>query len=248
MSIEAIKRFIKVNSPMIMLVGSLVGLAATIIFSSKAAIDTIEIIDEKKKRGHEISKKEIVKVAAPNYIPVVSVAAGTALCMIGCHRTHLKRESELLGLYSVATKALIDYRKEIAGKHGMEYDSKICESVKAKGDDEFDEIQSKPIRIVETFGNRSIVDTIENLQNAEYELNRFFILSGAATLNDFYRLLGMKKTDTGDLFGWSDYADPFYGYRWIDFQHRFVRDELGNIESVEVGFVFPPHDDYMNME
>ena len=61
---------------------------------------------------------------------------------------------------------------------------------------------------------------MEELIHAEYLLNRQFIRTGEATLNEFYDYLGVEGTKFGDVCGWSVYMGrEFYGYDWIEFEH-----------------------------
>ena len=52
---------------------------------------------------------------------------------------------------------------------------------------------------------------------AQYHLNRNFTLNGNASLNEFYKLLGIAPVKGGDEIGWwVDYENETY---WIDFNN-----------------------------
>ncbi|MBR3390548.1 MAG: hypothetical protein IKG83_08565, partial [Prevotella sp.] len=47
-------------------------------------------------------------------------------------------------------------------------------------------------------------------------------LRGDASMNEFYRFLGLEETPDGDEYGWSQCVGfDVYGYQWIDFCHDF---------------------------
>lgn len=50
--------------------------------------------------------------------------------------------------------------------------------------------------------------------DAEYHLNRKFVLRGYASLNEFYMFLGLPQTNLGEVLGWT----CTYGYSWIGTQ------------------------------
>ena len=67
---------------------------------------------------------------------------------------------------------------------------------------------------------------MEEILDAELNINKRFAENGLATLNEFYEFLGLDKIRGCDLIGWeSDSMDEFYNRSWIDFEHQLV--ELG---------------------
>ncbi len=78
--------------------------------------------------------------------------------------------------------------------------------------------------------------------DAEYHLNRNFVLRGVASLNEFYAFLGLPETRYGDEVGWT-VAD---GYSWIDFEHRLVSRDDGGDDVCVIDMLFPPHAGYLD--
>lgn len=66
--------------------------------------------------------------------------------------------------------------------------------------------------------HQKIVDAINRVIQAEYHLNRDFVISGYLPANHFYQLLGLEPLEGGDTVGWS--IDT--GIYWIDFNHSKV--------------------------
>ena len=70
--------------------------------------------------------------------------------------------------------------------------------------------------------------------NAEYHLNRNYILRGYSYLNEFYEFLGIEETDYGSVLGLAPTDDGMY---WIDFNHRKVVMEDGlEVYIIEMPF------------
>lgn len=73
---------------------------------------------------------------------------------------------------------------------------------------------------------------------AEYHLNRNFILRGYVSVNDFLDFLKLEHTASGDEDGWEEFAgEAFYGYRWVDFEHRhYTTDDGLSVCAIETPF------------
>lgn len=73
---------------------------------------------------------------------------------------------------------------------------------------------------------------------AEYHLNRNFILRGYVSVNDFLDFLKLEHTASGDKDGWEEFAgEAFYGYRWVDFEHRhYTTDDGLSVCAIETPF------------
>ena len=76
--------------------------------------------------------------------------------------------------------------------------------------------------------------------DAEYHLNRNFILRGETNLNEFYEFLGLEPTDAGCELGWDLWSgEMYYGNSWIDFEHHLVTSDNGDYYRIE--YPFEPH-------
>jgi hypothetical protein len=85
--------------------------------------------------------------------------------------------------------------------------------------------------------------TKEEVLSAEYRLNLKFSITGYASLNDFYELLYLPKTDIGASIGWA-FGNDLYRYPWIDFTHELVNLEDG-MECYVIDMPNPPESDYL---
>ena len=71
--------------------------------------------------------------------------------------------------------------------------------------------------------------TEKEVIDAEYHVNRSFILRGETNLNEFYEFLGLEPTDAGCEIGWNISMDEYpFENTWIDFEHHLVVTDDGN--------------------
>lgn len=84
---------------------------------------------------------------------------------------------------------------------------------------DFDEHDPNDERLFyDAYSNRYFESSINRVIQAEYHLNRDFVISGYLPANHFYQLLGLEPLEGGDTVGWS--IDT--GIYWIDFNHSKV--------------------------
>lgn len=98
--------------------------------------------------------------------------------------------------------------------------------------------RGQPIRWKETRSGREFSMPYDQVLHAELELNRLFVLRGAAYLNEFLELLGQRIDLSVDALGW-DAIEGWenYGYSWIDFIHW--SEDNGKVFYID--YAFPPH-------
>ena len=105
-------------------------------------------------------------------------------------------------------------------------------------DDVLKKFHGAKMRWRESRSGTEFTASYEDILTAEYELNRLFILRGAAYLNEFLELLGQRVDLAVDELGW-DAVEGWenYGYEWIDFRHW----ASGDNKLFIIDYVFPPH-------
>ena len=92
------------------------------------------------------------------------------------------------------------------------------------------------------WSGRYFESTIENLMNAEYRINRNFVLRGYAFLRELYDFLGLDETDFGNTAGWAVCDDEVY---WLDFYHRKVSLD-DNLECYIVECMYEPSVNFLD--
>lgn len=196
--------------------------------------------------------KDKVKLTWKCYIPTIIVAGTTCFCIIRAQNLNSKQKKELLAAYALVHTGYLEYRSKVKELIGDEAEADIRSAVAAKHvNDETHYGNGKEtdkIIFIDEFANTVFESSIEEVQRAEYELNRTFALRGYVSVGDFYRYLGLDDVyaDIGptlERFGWSYDMGTDMGYEWIDFTHRQVKD--AEQETYTLGYPFEPVLGYM---
>lgn len=245
--------FVKQNSPTIMTILSIGGLAATVYFTVKGTKDSESKKLERQKEHlinkDEADKKEEVLDTAKAYAPAAVSAIVTCALIIGSNVISKKQQATLVGAYSLLSYNYKRYRDTVTERYGKEVDHDILRHIeveKAKNVNlnapsltqscslDIDNEHETPRLFWDSFSERYFESTMSRVIQAQYHLNRNFTLGQFVTLNDFYEFLGISKVDGGDDIGW--YWNDCY--QWIDFFNEPAK--VDDMDAVIVGAEFPP--------
>lgn len=208
------------------------GVILTTILAVKETPKAIRLLEERKKE-EELSKLEKIKTVAPAYIPAIASGLATVAFIFASVTMHNKSSAPLIGACAYLDQAyqkcknLVKEQKAEKATYSPDKHKSFAEAL--------------------FFDNRSdryFWRTMEEMIDAEYHLNRNFILQGYVTLNDFYLFLGLEPITGGDEIGWDIYSGlTECGYKWIDFEHWLVdeSDDPDTPSYYNIVFPFPPH-------
>ena len=228
-------RFFKKNSATILTCVGGVGVIATSVMAVKATPKAIKTIEkEEEKKGDKLTKTEVIKTAGKHYIPTVMTGAATIVCIFGANVLNKRTQATLVSAYALLDNSYKEYRNKLKELYGEEAHQNIVDAIaieKAKDvgvrgsymvaecDQLLDDVTSEPVLFYEEYSNRYFESTIEQVLNAEYHLNRNYILRGYSCLNELYEFLGLETTASGSTLGWTPTDEGEY---WIEFNHRKV--------------------------
>lgn len=221
--------YLRRNASTILTVIGGVGVIATAVTTGMATPKAMQLLKEaKEEKGEPLTKMEIVKTAAPAYIPAVAVGVSTIACVFGANILNKRAQASLASAYALLDQSYKDYRNKVIELRGADFDKEVREEVakdKYTGDG-YSEDNDKQL-FYEEYSGRYFESTMADVLRAEYELNRIVAQSGGAFLNEFYDLLGLETVDFGDYVGWSSWAlCENYGDPWAEFRHeRFTFDD-----------------------
>lgn len=251
MATKGLVGFMKRNSATILTCIGAAGVAATAVLSATQTPKALRLIEEaKKEKGEELTKVEVAKAAAPAYIPAVAVGGATIACILGSNVLNKRTQASLASAYALVSSTYTEYKDKVKELYGEETHKKVMSSIAAeKAKDvnitactccgsyglDFEDANEEIRLFYDAFGDRYFESTISKVLQAEYHLNRNFMLSGCQTLNDFYDLLGLEETELGTEVGWSAVNDYF----WLDFCHTKTTLEDG-LECYIIEMLFPP--------
>lgn len=242
--------FVKRNASTILTCLGGVGVVATTITAVKATPKALRLIEEaEQKKGERLTKWEKVKTAGPTYIPTVGFGISTLVCVFGAHILNQRQQAALMSAYALVDQSYKDYRRKLKELYGEEVDQEVREAIAIeKAEDvgvrgsylgttcdlSLEENNGKPQVFYDEHSGRYFESTVEQVLNAEYHLNRNYILRGYSYLNEFYDFLGINETDYGSVLGWAPNDEGMY---WIDFNHRKLESDEGkDVYVIEMPF------------
>ena len=249
------KTILKALAPFIISAGVILTGIASAMGTSKAKTQIEEDKKEAENKGVPYSAKETVKSAARYYLPSVILGAATIAIVFVSDGKHRKAEMTLAGSATAIGAAFNRYKSKLQELYGNEaHENIIREIQKEPLDDTYihtesmfgsttlnfgnEEQSEKKHTFYDPFSQRYFDTTFSQILQAEYHLNRNFVLGDFITLNTFYEFLGLAPTDDGDTLGWY-LDDDIY---WIDFDHIKSIAEDGTSVYV-ITPVFSPMED-----
>lgn len=224
------------SAPNVLTVFAVGGLILTSYLSIKATPKAIKLIKDSKYKHEEkqesYTKFDAVRASWRCYIPATMSGFATVICIIGINVSNKQRQAALVSAYTLIKNTYSDYTNKVKELYGTKAHQKIIDELaveRAKNVNltcygicnntslDFDDFNPDDIRLFyDAFSKRYFESTVNKVIQAEYHMNRNFVLSGVSSVNEFYDLLGLDNTTNGDEIGW-DMAD---GLCWIDFNHH----------------------------
>lgn len=220
------------------------GVIATAISAAQGGMEVSELLAEARGGGEELTVKDKIAIATPVYFPAFMFGVATVTCIFGANAINKKQQASLLGAYTITKRSFEKYRQTLIEKHGIEADTEIRESIIARQHCDYHQIgldvPDQKCIFIEPISGQVLKCYEREIMDAEYHLNRNFVLRGFVSLNEFWEFLGLPKTDRGAKTGWS--IDS--GFYWIDFEHRLLEDKK-YLKHYTIEPVFPPDESYL---
>ena len=230
-----VMKLVQKNSSTILTCIGAAGVIATAVLTGRATIKAVRIVDESETH----SKKEIVKTVWKEYIPAAGIGITTIACIFGANTLNKRQQAALMSAYALLDQTYKEYKSKVKEVLGEEAEQKVEDAIAEEKVSDICPEEGKLLFYEPNYG-QGFERTMLEVQDAEYRLNQKFAVEGEASLNDFFELLGLNKTDTGDLIGWSqEMAWDNYNYQWIEFEHALKKTEGGR-EYYQINMPFPP--------
>lgn len=245
------KSFLSKNASTILTIVGGVGVVGTAVLAATATPKALVLAEEAKvEKGENLTTWETVKAVAPVYIPAVAAGAGTLMCVFGANVLNRHQQAAVMSAYALINETHNQYKNKLKELYGEEAHNKVVDAMAFEKAEEIrvynsslatlcdlsiEDGTSEPRLFYDEFANRCFESTIEQVMNAEYHLNRNFVLRGYVTLNEFYEFLGLAPTEYGSTVGWSITDDGMF---WIDFNHRksLLDDDTLEVYIIETPF------------
>lgn len=231
-------------------------LMLSFVASAGVVATTVTALKAKPERPpDEASAKEKANIYLKTYGPTVLLATSTIICIFGAHALAGKRQATLASAYTLLYSSYNEYKEKVKELYGEDAHNAVMDAIVTEKCEEvtitacgFGSCSSLSIdeselpEVVRTFyepiSERYFESTLSRVMDAEYHLNRNFILGALITLNDFYEFLGLPPTEYGKTVGW--YVDD--DIYWIDFDHRVIdiEDVQNSMEVCVIYSMFEP--------
>lgn len=240
------KLFLKRNSATILTCVGAAGVVITTVSAVKATPKAISLLEEaKEEKGEDLTKLEVVKAAAPAYVPAVIMGAATITCIFGANMLNKRQQAAIMSAYALLDKSYKDYRNKVEDLYGEEVDTHIKkEVVKDKLADKDIVLNDDEELFYDYFSDRYFNATKHAVQQAEYHLNRNLVQRDYAYVNEFYEELGLEPIDGGWDLGWSPGMNLETAWQeWLDFGHEKVVMDDG-LECTIITFYIEPRLDF----
>lgn len=239
------KRMLSKQSPALLTGIAVVGLVYSVVSAVKATPKALDLIqDEERAKERPLTVVETIKTAGPVYIPTIAAVTATIICMSGVNVLNRRHQAMLTSGYAVVTHNFQEYRNKVVELLGEEVDEDIANAVMERNGQYHAyhlDTPDKKVRFYEPYSKTYITRYEREIMDAEYHLNRNYVLRGYTCLNEFLDFLDIPNTDLGEKLGWTTaWGD---GYFWVDFSHILKRDKYGDYYEIDYGF--GPDYDYM---
>lgn len=245
---NAFSYWLKRSSPTILTWISAFGTIAT---GTAAAVGTPRAIERlqiaKSEKGSELTLPEKIIAAAPSYIPAVGCAAATLICTFGSNALNKRQQASLISAYAILSGIHKEYTDKVKSLCGEDVDKQIRKEITEENSASDSPPWNEKMTFYEAHRGSFFERTMQEVMSAEYHFNRNFTLRGYANLNEFYEFLDLDKTEDGEKLGWSlEAGEVYYGYSWVDFEHRSHVMDNGMIYC-EIYMPFSPTADYLGV-
>ena len=220
--------FIKRNSSNILTAIGGAGVVVTAVMAVKATPKALYLLeDAEAEKGEELTKFETFKTAAPVYIPSVLMGATTVACIFGANILNKRHQASLMSAYAVLNNSYKEYKNKVKEMYG-EDDALDIENEIAK--DHYVDVpvtENKEL-FYDAYSKRYFESTTNEVQAAEYELNRHLVNCDYVLLSHWYEFLGLEPIEAYDALGWSTCMNyDYYWEAWVDFDHKKAVTEDG---------------------
>ncbi len=213
---EAVKKLggiVENNAPAILTGLAVTGTLSTAIFAARGAVKATRELDgyyETYPDEHQKTLNESIRVVWKHYIPAAGMGVATIAAIIGAQAINTRRQAALISMYTLTDTAFKEYREKALEVVGKNAEQKVRDGI-AKDRVDSDPVTGRDVIITgkgdvlcyETLTGRYFTSDMESLRKAENNINAHIIKQDYASQNDFYREIGLDRTELGDDVGWN---------------------------------------------
>lgn len=233
----------KKHSPEILIGMGIAGAASSVILAIRSTPKAMILLEEKRQElgVEKLEAKEIIKTAAPVYIPTAVSFGVSVACIVGASSVNARRNAALTAAYTLSESTLRTYRDKVLETVGEDKEREIRQKAAIEQQQKTPEPQTLVVsgaagqlKCFDSLSGRYFVSTKNEIDKAVNEFNRQLRDDMRISLNDWYDLIGLDTNKLGDMLGW----DIERGYVETCYASRLDEDGL---PCLVVNYVEPPH-------
>lgn len=254
--IPATQKFLKKNGSTILSACAIGGVIFTTVLAIKATPKAVELIKDDSRKNHEgdpyaYTKKEAIESAWKCYIPTFVSAGATICCIASANILNHKTQKSITGAYILLENSFREYKNKLKELYGEEVHNSVVDAIAKEhvsdvyissqgllGYSSLDISDTKnpeKVRLFyDAYSKRYFETTLARVIEAEFHINRNYVMGGWVPANEYYEFLGLESIENGDILGWSAYELELC---WIDFNHRVTYlDDGTEVIVIEMEF------------
>lgn len=249
--LQAIGGSIEKNAPTLLIAAGLSSLVGAIVMAVEATPKAMKVLEDERNdiyalpadvfdstfkqiaidnNGDVLTKKDIVKLTLPIYLPTIGTATLGVVAILAGNRIHLRRAAALTSLYTLTEDALRTYQEKVTKKLGEDKAGTI------RNDILDDETSVKPPKVIhnqggghelcyEGFTGRYFWSTANQIKSVVNKFNEELLQENRKSFNEFAYDLGLPSVEFGDLFGWDiddGLVDVYLGSKLTEEEHPCI--------------------------
>lgn len=199
-----IKRFVKDNSSVLLVVGASVGVLSTAYLAAQAGYRTAHRLESEDPR---MELKERAQRVWRFYIPAGVSATATIVCVAGIKHVDGRKTLAAQTALAVSQRAYESYRAQVIDELGERKDktilAKVAEERLRENPPSTVVVGSGTVLCCELFTGRYFNSDMEALNKAVNEINSRLLKHDYATLDDLYYILNLNTTTVSGQSGWN---------------------------------------------
>lgn len=210
---------IRKNSPLLLTIGTVLGIGTVIVTTARASIKTKEELDAVKydAMAHgdgTVDKKEVVKIVIKNCWPVAVSTGATVAMTIGNHKINVARINTATAAYEFYREAYDTYKSKVREKLG-DADARVIEAETVK--EKVTDIDPTSIRnvgdgnvlFIEGITGQVFRSSVDYIRICEKRFNQQLKGEDWISFNEWLAILGLRTMDgnIGDYLGFAEKFD-----------------------------------------
>lgn len=206
------------HTPMALTILASLGVIATAYTAHQAGVKaTQKIVTTEIELGEMISDpRDKLKIVWKHYIAPLSIGMATVACIAAGQAVNMKRQAAIMGAYALGERAFTAYKDKMIEQLGEEQEEEIRKqsivdhALKIQEDEPYvieehdvtEDMAGKAL-FIDTFSGQQFITELENVYKAMNATNKRCAEDGYVPMNYFYSIVGARKTELGEVFGWN---------------------------------------------